>query len=168
MKIKSLVLLIILTALCLFVGCGNNVAKRPDLSFDYEFEAVVNFSDEAFTIKCDKTSERWEFVYVLPAEIKDMCVVLENGQYKISYNGLIQEGDRDAIPKGNVCDFVARSLEYIARGKGMEFSCENDIISGKGVFDGGDLTVSYNKNRLPEEIIIGKDIEIKFTSFKKT
>ncbi|MBE6836514.1 MAG: hypothetical protein E7509_00745 [Ruminococcus sp.] len=167
MNIRGLVLLLILTAFIFLTGCSDTTAKRPDLNSDYQFEATVNFSNEAFTISGKKTSERWVFTYIQPAEIKDMSVVLENDKYKISYNGLIQEGERSSMPDSNVCDFVARSLEYIARGKDMEFSSDGDIVSGKGVFDGGDLKVTYNKNRLPEEITIGKDIEIIFKSFKK-
>lgn len=167
MNIRGLVLLFFLMTSIFLSGCSNDVAKRPDLKSDYEFEAVINYGDKAFNIYCVKESEQWKFTYKSPAQLIDMEVILENENYKISYNGLIQEGLRSEMPDSNICDFVARSLEYITRGKGIEFHKKDDIIIGNGVFDGGDLKVTYDKNRLPKEIIIGKDIEIKFNSFKK-
>lgn len=167
MYIKSFVLLFILIVSITLSGCTDTNATRPDLNFDYEFEAVINYGDEAFTVSGKKVSERWEFSYITPAQIKDMKVILENGNYKIDFNGLCQEGERSLMPESCVCDFVARALEYITRGKGIEFSQKDDLICGIGVFDGGDLKVSYNKNRFPKEIEIGNDIKIKFSSFKK-
>lgn len=168
MSYKGLVLLFLLVTSLFLSGCENTDAKRPDLNSDYTFEALINSNNKTFSVNCIKESEQWTFTYTSPAELKDMVVVINNQDYKISYNGLIQEGNREDMPYSNICNIVARTIDCIKSGKSIKFTKKDDIITGKGVFDGGDLKVTYTKNKLPDEIVIGKEIKIKFIDFKKT
>lgn len=168
MKIKGLVLLIAYITALIFTGCNSQSVSRPDLKFDYEFEADISYCDETFSVICYKKAEKWNFTFTSPDEIKDMTVEFLNESYKINYEGLCQEGMRSDIPEGNICDFLAGTLEYISGGKDIKFTKKDDIITGKGVFEGGDLMVIYDKNRFPEEISLGKEIKIHFDSFKKS
>lgn len=168
MKFKKSFAGIILSAAILLCSCGKSESKRPELDFDYSCNAEISVDEQLYKTEITKSASQWTFTYTYPAELEGMVVAMDDESCTIDYNGLEMVSDRDCVPDSCVCDFVAKSLEYIAHGSGIDFTEKDEIITGKGILDGGDLTVTYNKNKLPEKVKIGNNICIKIDNMQKS
>lgn len=150
-----------------FCACENKEAKRPELNFDYTCNAEITVDDELYKTKIEKDQNGWKFIYSYPAELDGMVVEISGESYTVSYSGLEMERSRDDIPDSNVCDFLAKSLDYITFGSGIEFTESDGITKGRGVLDGGDFSVTYDKKNSPSKLEIGESITVTIKSFKK-
>lgn len=167
MKLKKAFVGVALLTLLTFTSCKKSEASRPELDFDYTCDAQITFDEQLYKTEISRNGSEFRFIYTYPAELSGMTVSLNDENMKISFNGLEMENDRDSVPDSCVCDFIAKALNYITYGSGMDFMEKSGIITAKGRLDGSDISVTYDKNGLPEKISLGTDIEATFENFKK-
>lgn len=168
MKLKSAFVGAILLTLVALSSCKKSETTRPELDFDYTCNAQITVDERLYKTELSKNGGEWEFIYTYPAELSGMTVSLSDQNIKISFNGLEMENDRESVPESCVCDFVAKALNYITYGSGMDFKEKSGLVTAKGTLDGGDINVTYDKNGYPEKIVLSSGIEATFENFKKT
>lgn len=167
MRCKKLAICLFFVVLIVISGCGKNEVTKPKLDFDYTFQAKITSEDKTYEIDGKNIANQWEFVYHSPAEIDGLTVNFTEKTATISFQELENSWDRNDISQSNLCNIIASCLDFLRNSEKISYSKKDGIIVGKGVFQGGDFVVKYDKNNFPEEISIGDNFKISILDFKK-
>lgn len=167
MNLKKCVLIVLFCFVFVLVGCKNNEVSKPDLNFDYSFNAKISTDETTYKIEGKVVSNQWEFVIHSPAEIDGMVVKLNNDNATIYFQDLESVYQREDMPTGNVCNTLASCMDYLKNSKKINFTNTGKSVTGKGIFRGSDIIVEYDKNNFPSHIQIGESIIIDISDFIK-
>lgn len=167
MKLKKLFLYPILICTFIFSACNKSEITKPDLNYDFSFQAKITYETNNYEILGQSISNQWEFTYLSPAELEGMNVIFTNDNAIITFQGLENEYLRENLSDGNICKILSSCFDFLKNNDDLNYTKEDGIIIGKGTFQGGDLIVSYDENNLPAKIQIGENFKISISNFKK-
>ncbi len=120
--------------LCIFLlhGCENKKEVENKIPDFYGFKTVINttINDVKISAKAEYESfDKLVLTFSLPESVNGMQIVLENGEYTLTYDDLTFSLSKNSVPFSMVCEIVRACAEGI---KSATYQDKIHIFSSNG------------------------------------
>ena len=104
--------------LCIFLlhGCENKKEVENKIPDFYGFKTVINTTINDVKISAEAEYESFDkliLTFTLPESVNGMKIVLENGEYTLTYDDLTFSLSENSVPFSMVCEMVKTCAESI-------------------------------------------------------
>ena len=160
------ILLLLSAPLIMLTSCageGSSPEKMPE-SFTLPLE--INDNGRQYSAVLNKDKDGWEYEFSAPESIKGMSVKYENGSCTVELEKLKITESAEKLGSTAPVVLISKALDMCTSGKGVTAEKKGGKTINKGVIEGADFTVTFEKGE-PVSMEIAGEIAVSFTAKKK-
>lgn len=156
--------------ICLFItGCSKKAqATSPDNLYSID----ADITHGSFKSKVNMTrlgNGAWDITFAQPETLKGLTMSYENGNVKMSYQGLEETVKNESKHVCGNCTFIANILDKLAySSKELEFTENDKNIKAEGKKNGCDFAILFDKKNKELQGLDCNDLnlKVKFSEYK--
>ena len=161
---KKMILLLALPFVMLCSCAGSSTAPET-MPESVTLPLEINDNGREYSAVLTKDKDMWQYEFSAPESIKGMTVKCENGSYTVTLEKLPITESTEKLGKASPIVLITKALDMCQSGKGITAEKKGGKTVNKGVVEGADFTVTFEKSE-PVSMEIGGEIAVSFKNEK--